>query len=80
MFFCLTVKTCSATDVQLDHGKIVSRSPHYFTHENAYSYRYTQGVEVKFACDNRYTLEGSAKRRCLENGQWDGNLPHCGKW
>lgn len=68
------VKTCNATTIQLDHGKR-SRNPHYNSSSQAYAY--TQGVEVTFDCDDRYKLEGSSKRRCLENGQWDGAQPRC---
>ena len=30
-----------------------------------------------FSCDVGFNLTGSAVRRCLENGSWSGQRPHC---
>ena len=37
---------------------------------------YFEDVAV-YSCDSGYKLNGSAKRTCQANGQWDGSEPTC---
>ncbi|XP_071766455.2 sushi domain-containing protein 2-like [Centroberyx gerrardi] len=38
---------------------------------------YLQGAMVRLSCNDGYTLEGSEKRICQENGQWSGEPTNC---
>ena len=65
------MKTCNSTELRVEHGDVDGGQEGQI---------YVQGAVVTFSCDNLYSLkEGSTRRRCLENGHWDGHQPVCGK-
>ena len=39
----------------------------------------TPGSTVSYTCNPGYVLDGSATRRCLENGAWTGSDPVCNR-
>ena len=39
----------------------------------------TQGSVTTYQCDKWYTLSGSSRRTCMSDGNWDGEIPECGK-
>lgn len=38
---------------------------------------YLQGAVVRFSCNDKHTLKGSAKRTCQASGQWSGEETTC---
>lgn len=49
----------------LDNGSV------YFSYED------TEAVVAHYSCSNGYNLIGNSERRCLEDGYWNGTMPHC---
>lgn len=52
--------------LQFEHGTVGPRRTFYLV-----------GSELTFECRDGYTLRGSALRRCLPTGRWDGEMPAC---
>lgn len=37
----------------------------------------TFGSDAFYQCNSGYTLNGTSKRRCMQNGTWDSSNPEC---
>lgn len=67
ILFCFAVVECPDPNV-LEYGDVFPPQEKYFVDN-----------ETTYECYSGYTLRGSSRRVCLQNGKWSGSTPICSR-
>lgn len=67
ILFCFAVVECPDPNV-LEYGSVFPPQEKYFVDN-----------ETTYECYSGYTLRGSSRRVCLQNGKWSGSTPICSR-